>query len=284
VAAAAGAGWRVERANRLRGGIAMAVDAVTLGGPEGASTRLVLKRWLRPGWADDDPAATPAREASVLGGLAGTGAPVPRLVAVDPDGSSAGVPALLMTHVDGRRPSSAQEASSTRIVAMAGALAQIHALGGDVLSRVDAFEPYYEHHRLRVPAQSDRPSLWRSALSLTSQEAPAVAPCFLHRDYHPGNTIWLGGRLSGIVDWVGAAVGPPAVDLAHWRANLGTRHGILVADRVLAAYAAQTGAVPTDQAWWDVRMLLDFLDEPDELRGAELGQCEAYLEPLLARV
>jgi aminoglycoside phosphotransferase (APT) family kinase protein len=261
----------------------MAVDAVTLTGPRGASCRLVLKRWLRPGWADDDPAATPALEASVLDGLAGAGLPIPRLVAVDPDGSASGAPALLMSHVDGRRPSPGDEASPTRIGAMAEALAGIHGVDGPVLGLVDPFRPYYEHLRL-VPAASVRPWLWRAALDLTDRAAPSAEPRLVHRDYHPGNTIWLGRRLSGIVDWVSASVGPAAVDLAHWRANLGTRHGILVADHVLAAYAAQTGAVPADQTWWDVRMLLDFLDEPDQVRGDELDAFEAYLEALLARV
>jgi hypothetical protein len=87
-----------------------------------------------------------------------------------------------------------------------------------------------------------------------------------------------------VVDWVSAASGPVAVDLAHWRANVGTRHGIDVADRVLAAYADAAGAVPPGQAWWDVRILLDFVDEPDALAGAELARFEAYLEALLARL
>jgi aminoglycoside phosphotransferase (APT) family kinase protein len=86
-----------------------------------------------------------------------------------------------------------------------------------------------------------------------------------------------------VVDWTSASLGPVAADLAHWRANLGSRHGIEVADRVLAAYAAAGGVVPDAQAWWDVRMLLDYLDAPDALRGEELERCEAYLQALLAR-
>ena len=261
----------------------MAVDAVTLRGPGDASTRLVLKRWLRPGWADEDPSSTPAREAAVLDGLAESAVPVPGLVAVDPDGAAAGVPALLMTHVDGRRPTAAEEARPGRIAAMAHALAGIHAVNGPLLSVVDAFEPYYDHNRLRVPAAALRPALWEAALDLTAGVSPPAEPRFLHRDYHPANTIWRAGRLAGVVDWVNAAVGPVAADLAHWRANLGTRHGIGVADRVLGAHASETGAIPADQAWWDVRMLLDFVDEPDTLHGEALARFEAYLEALLAR-
>lgn len=285
VAAQAGAGWRATRSTRLRGGVAAAVDAVSLEGPDGATARLVLKRWLRPGWREDDPDATPEREAAVLATLAGTGILAPAPVAVDPDGGAVGAPALLMTHVDGRRPSAADEARPVRIAAMAGVLVRIHAIGGPAREIVGAFRPYYEHERLRAPAATARPALWRSALALTSREpSPAgTEPRFLHRDFHPANTVWRGSRLSGVVDWASAAVGPPAVDLAHWRANLGTRHGIDVADRVIAAYAAVGGAVAPDQAWWDVRLLLDFLDDPDALAGDELRRFEAYLGALLAR-
>ncbi len=286
VAAIAGPGWRAVRSSRLRGGTASAVDAVTLAGPGGATVRLVLKRWLRPGWREEDPGSTPAREAAVLAALADTDVPVPLLVGVDDAGEAAGVPALLMGHVEGRRPSRADEARPARVAAMAEVLVRIHAIAGAVQVVVHPFRPYYEHARLRAPVAAERPAAWRAALDVTARgpSSPRDDPRFLHRDFHPANTIWQAGRLAGVVDWGSAAVGPLAVDLAHWRANLGSRHGIDAADRVLAAYTAAGGVVPADQAWWDLRQLLDFLDDPDALVGDGLRRTEGYLEALLARV
>ena len=261
----------------------MAVDAITLVHEDGTPLRLVLRRWLRPGWQDDDPEFTASREAAVLERLAGTGVPAPRLLAVDADGSACGVPAILMTHLAGRRPSNADEARPGRIAAMAAALAEIHAADAALRSVVGPFRPYYELARLRIPAATSRPGLWRDAIALSRDEPPSPVLCFLHRDYHPGNTIWLGRELSGIVDWGTASWGPAAVDLAHWRANLGTRHGVDVADPVLTAYAAVTGALPADQSWWDIRILLDFVDDPDSRIGNELEGHETYLAALLAR-
>ena len=58
---------------------------------------------------------------------------------------------------------------------------------------------------------------------------PDDRACFIHRDYHPGNTLWTGGRLTGVVDWIGGSWGPPSVDLGHMRVNL-----TAVATRLLA--------------------------------------------------
>ena len=58
---------------------------------------LVLRRWARPGWEDDDPDLTAAREALVLSRVAGTEVPAPELVAVDADAAACDVPALLIT-------------------------------------------------------------------------------------------------------------------------------------------------------------------------------------------
>ena len=81
------------------------IDGVSLAGPDGSARRLVLKRWLRPGWEVDDARYTAAREAEVLRRLAPTPVPVPLVVALDEDGAEAGAPAILMTHVEGLHPS-----------------------------------------------------------------------------------------------------------------------------------------------------------------------------------
>ena len=71
-----------------------------------------------------------------------------------------------------------------------------------------------------------------------------------------------GGRLTGVLDWTNASWGEPAMDLAHWRANLGTCYGVAVADRVIEAYAGAGGRA-IDQTWRDVRILLDFIGDED---------------------
>lgn len=41
-----------------------------------------------------------------------------------------------------------------------------------------------------------------------------------HRDFHPGNLIWRGDTLTGVVDWTTSMAGPAWLDVAHFRVNL----------------------------------------------------------------
>ena len=80
-----GPGTRLRASRPLSGGIAQATDALTIDDRTGRRHRLVLQRWLRPE-TDGDPGFTPGKEAAVLETMATTTVPVPRVVAVDPDG------------------------------------------------------------------------------------------------------------------------------------------------------------------------------------------------------
>ena len=65
---------------------------------------------------------------------------------------------------------------------------------------------------------------------------------FIHRDYHPGNTLWLGERLAAIVDWSSASFGPPGIDLSHMRANLAILFDVQTANVFLEAHRRVVGA------------------------------------------
>ncbi len=71
----------------------------------------------------------------------------------------------------------------------------------------------------------------------------------IHRDFHPDNVLWSDGRISGVVDWANACLGPAAVDVAHFRVNLAVLHGPATADAVL----------PGDPAW-DLELAMGFLE------------------------
>jgi Ser/Thr protein kinase RdoA (MazF antagonist) len=82
----------------------------------------------------------------------------------------------------------------------------------------------------------------------------------LHRDFHHGNVLWAEGRISGVVDWPCACIGPRGMDVAHTRANLALVNGLEMADRFLAAYA---GRVPGyhQNTWWDAAALVGHAHE-----------------------
>ncbi len=97
-------GHRLVRADWLTGGRDHANHAVTVVDRGGRETRYVLRRWVRRDWRQKDPGYTVAREQAALELLATVGAATPRLVAADPTGESADVPALLMTFLAGGPP------------------------------------------------------------------------------------------------------------------------------------------------------------------------------------
>jgi aminoglycoside phosphotransferase (APT) family kinase protein len=52
--------------------------------------------------------------------------------------------------------------------------------------------------------------LWDKALSVPGWDR---APVWVHGDFHTGNLLTAGGRVSAVIDWGGLAIGDPACDL-----------------------------------------------------------------------
>jgi aminoglycoside phosphotransferase (APT) family kinase protein len=230
---------------------------------------LVLRRWARPGWDDDDPDLTAAREALVLGRLADSEVPAPELVAADVDASTCDVPALLITRMPG-----AAFPGRPPLGPLADALEQIHAVDPD---GIPAYQRYYEPERLRVPSWADDRTVWEDAIALAHEPAPTLPERFIHRDFHPGNTLWEGVKLTGVVDWTTGSRGPAAVDLGHLRWNLVVDYGQRVADALL----------PHDEhhPYYDIVTVLDVLNDlPADTPHAELLRLEEHVARALAEL
>jgi aminoglycoside phosphotransferase (APT) family kinase protein len=190
--------------------------------------------------------------------------PAPALVAADPGADAWDVPALLLARLPGGPPDLGGDPAAL-VEGLAAALPPIHTVAvpaagdGSGARVVPPYHRFYEPAELEPPAWSARPGLWQRAYAVAAGPAPEGPACFIHRDYHPGNTLWTGGRLTGVVDWVGGSWGPPSVDLGHMRLNLSWDLGVAVADRFLAAHHALTGF--DHHPWWDVAAAVDCVPE-----------------------
>jgi aminoglycoside phosphotransferase (APT) family kinase protein len=273
-----GPGARLVRVRRLGGGIAMATDAVWVRRPDGEVAEVVLRRWLRPGWRDEEPELTPEHEAAILGLVGRSPVPVPRVLAVDADGEACGAPALLLERMPGTTTRWGRPPSRTAIEALGTMLAAIHRVDGGLRSVAVPFAPFAVMDRVGPPPASHRPELWRRAIETVGGDPPAGPSAFLHRDFHPGNVLWRGSRLSAVLDWTLASWGPPAADLGHLLVNLGADWTPAVADAAREAFARAGGDL-TGGAWWDVRMTLDWLGDlaPEHGTGDGLERLETYL-------
>ena len=74
----------------------------------------------------------------------------------------------------------------------------------------------------------------------------------IHGDFHPGQTLWQRGTLSGIVDWGDLHLGPRWYEVAYCRADVVLLYGMKAADRILDHYVAITGLEPVDLAAFDL--------------------------------
>jgi aminoglycoside phosphotransferase (APT) family kinase protein len=286
-AAAFGPGSRVVAVRPLPSAW-LANHALEVADRAGAVHRVVLRRWARPGWDEEDPDFTAAREAAILELLAPTPVPAPALVAADPDAAVCDVPALLLSLLPGGPPDLEGDPGLV-VEGLAAALPPIHAVavpgaGGPGPAPVPGYHRFYELEQLAPPAWSARPGLWARAFAVAFGPPPPHRPCFIHRDYHPGNTLWTGGRLVGVVDWIGGSWGPPSVDLGHMRLNLVWDLGPEVADRFLAAHHALTGF--DHHPFWDVVAAVDCIPELDAPGPPEpwLQRMEDWVAAALARL
>ncbi len=126
------------------------------------------------------------------------------------------------------------------------------------------------------------PAATRAAATRAASTRAAEPAAFIHRDYHPGNTLWASGSLSSIVDWTTASWGPPAVDVAHMRANLVMSFDIEVADAFLRAYRAMIGASYIHDPCWDLRVAVDFLPELSSQSRPEFDRLDDFVARAVA--
>jgi aminoglycoside phosphotransferase (APT) family kinase protein len=306
VAAVFGPGGRVVAVRPLPSAW-LANHALDVADAAGTLHRVVLRRWARPGWDEDDPDFTAAREAAILELLAPTPVPAPALVAADPDAAACDVPALLLARLPGRPPDLRADPAAV-VESLAAALPAIHAVvvpdaepasnpgpvaeppaGPDVpvpgRGSVPGYHRFYDPATLRPPTWSARLELWTRAFAVAAGPPPDDRACFIHRDYHPGNTLWTGRRLVGVVDWTGGSWGPPSVDLGHMRVNLVMDLDLELADRFLAAHRALTGF--DHHPWWDVASAVDMVAEVEPTGPGpdpELVRLEELVAAALARL
>jgi aminoglycoside phosphotransferase (APT) family kinase protein len=81
---------------------------------------------------------------------------------------------------------------------------------------------------------------------------PQGVTVFVHGDLWQGNTLWIGERCVGIVDWDAAGVGHPGVDLGTLRLDAAIVFGLPAAAEVLEGWRQATGHQADAMAYWDL--------------------------------
>jgi aminoglycoside phosphotransferase (APT) family kinase protein len=245
--------------------------------------RFVLRRYHDAERLAHDPWYVPAHEALALQLLTDAPVPAPRLYVADLEAAFCDVPALLESWVPGSQGWEPGDID-TYLARAAEVLVAIHAVRVPSHAGLPRYAPYRDQERVVSPTFSTRPGLWERVADFLDGPRPAHRETFIHRDYHPGNVLWDGMRVTGVVDWATAAWGPPGIDLARMRLNLASHLGKDVADRFVVAYVAAGGDPSARHPFWD---LLDAADSLPDLSptwpyDGDFAKFEDYVERVLA--
>ena len=244
-----GRGARVVATRLLTGGLTSLVHELTVE-RMGRRSRYVLRTWPADNVHKDWIVRTVAAEAAVLSALERSDVPAPKLIASTVD-DTAGGPALLMTRVPGRLILMPRDREHW-LRQMAQTLARIHELEPTGAG----FESWLDAGSLTPPADASRPDIWREAFALVAGQPKSIRTCFIHRDYQHFNLLWSRERLTGVVDWSGACVGPPGVDVGHCRLNLTLLFSAEIAECFREFYEAESGRAV--DPYWDLYALLSY--------------------------
>ncbi|HZI45330.1 MAG TPA: aminoglycoside phosphotransferase family protein, partial [Ilumatobacter sp.] len=206
----------VVEVSPMPGGSTAAMHRVTLIDRAGHERRVVLRRYVRSEILTESPDAASV-ESRALQLAERVPMPTPALLAVDATGDRADAPALAMTMLEGK-PVWETRWSSKWVSQAVDAMIALH--------DVDAFQAElpslttYAQRRYDPPRWSTDPALWERAVELFHRPGPTSDVGFVHRDFNPGNVLWVRDRLTGLVDWQWSCVGPRSIDPAHCRLNL----------------------------------------------------------------
>lgn len=280
VRSSVGSGARILSEHPRAGGTSSAVHAVTVVDARNTRHHLVLRRYVRADWLVDEPDLA-EHEARVLSLLEPSRVDAPVLIAVDPTGASAEVPAVLMTRLPGRIRWSPRDVDGF-LVRLVDAMRSIHEVAAPDSVPIRDFVPYYAGQSLEPPRGTSCPEAWARAIEVHAGPPPTREHDFIHRDFHPANALRSGEAVSGIVDWCNASLGSPEADIGHCRINLTHALGYDVAERFTAIYLERTGRAEY-HPYWDIVAAVGMLSDADPAPGW-LPELDEFVSRAVARL
>ncbi len=260
------AGHEIRRITAMHGGWTSRMCRLDIEGPPAEPYSLVLRSFLKPFFVRHAPALL-AREAGVLHLLAGTGIPAAHLHAVDATADHTDHPSLLMSLLPGR-----VDLTADRSTELARQLVDIHKI--EAAERPRTYQAWTDPDRVPIPDQDT--ALWRHAIGLVRREPPAYEGRFLHRDFHPGNVLFDGDTITGVVDWVETSWGPADLDVAHCATAIALLHGPDSGMRFAGHYQRAGGVLGDEHRYWRLLDALAFAPDAEKVAGPwrDLGRTD----------
>jgi aminoglycoside phosphotransferase (APT) family kinase protein len=225
------------------------------------------------------------REARLMAALAGTGVPVPEILAVGAAGDVLDVPFYVMSYERGvvftdRTPEGLADPGIRRELALdlIDTLAKLHAVdwrarGLEDFGRPEGFNARHVQRMTRLITDEDGavdPRFAPVAEWLTATVPAESGAAILHSDFRLGNVMLAAdapGRVLAVLDWELATLGDPLLDVGYFLASyprpgeprtptedFGTallEDGYPDRDELADRYAADTGRDLSDLGWYE---------------------------------
>ncbi len=232
------AGSVVESIEPLKGGISAEISLLTVRRKDGSHHKFVARC---PGdWGDEDYAGKAVREARKYRFAFEQGLLAPEPVACFPERNF-----FVLRYLDGS-PNLSKDQADAFVEVVAPHLAKIHET------------PLTDADRDWLPRANDAPSGegWQPAVrdAVFAHGHPSFAPSHLcHGDCWPGNVLWNGRDLAGVIDWEEMHLGFPLSDLAIARLDLLFAFDWDIVDAFTDAYFRVSNTDPEWLPYWDLR-------------------------------
>lgn len=244
---------------RLRGGVSSGMHMVELRGPDADRLWVVVRRYGT--WRLQNYPRAAEQEWVALSALARIEAPTPRPLWLDASGDLFGCPTIVTSRVAGRGLLAPSNLDGW-VRQLAEALASVHAAPLQATELALLEDQQDELRKLldrdgpppeiaEVPLGPETWQAMRRCWPEVMSSAPSE-PALVHGDFWPGNTLWLRGRLSGVVDWEQVRRGDPAQDVGCCRLDLTLLFGPDAASTFLRHYEAASGRAVRRLFFWEL--------------------------------
>ena len=259
VVAAIGPELRLTGSAPQPGGVSAQVTFIETQAPDGESSRLMLRQYGAANLRADPNVA--AHEFRLLSLLHGAGLPVPKPYRADESCTVLPVPWLVVEFIDGMTITEPDQLSFPQPAftgQLAAFLSQLHRAPIALADMPYLIDINTRARRMMetwptAPDQALNEAAIRTALERIWPPPQASEPVILHGDYWPGNALWRGGTLVGVIDWEDAAAGDPLADVANTRMELTMAFGASVAVEFTERYCElRPGLDVTALPHWDL--------------------------------
>lgn len=284
-------GSQTGKIRRLRGGVSSGMHMVELRGSDADPLWVVVRRY--GAWRLQNYPHAAEQEWAALSALARIEAPTPRPLWLEASGDLFGCPTIVTSRVAGRGLLAPHDLDGW-VRQLAEALASIHAapLQGPELALLEDQQDELRKLLGREgppPEIADRPlgpEAWQTMRRWWPLLDRTTAPALVHGDYWPGNTLWLRGTLSGVIDWEQVRRGDPAQDVGCCRLDLTLLFGPDAARSFLRHYEAASGRAVRRLFFWELFIAAMALENVEHwVEGYhDLGRTDVAPETARARL